>query len=879
MTERVDVDELFERLMSAESGPTPRLLDELCAAHPEQAAELRELVARWGGLAGALHGEFAGLAQAEELERIPRDAERDRYELLAELGRGGMGVVHRARDKRLLREVALKVLRVEDGAPGATLPARKLARFLEEARVASRLGHPGIAPVHELGRDEQGRVYFTMPLVEGEDFERVLERLRAREPNWNATRALGVLQRVAEAVAFAHSRGVLHRDLKPANVMVGRFGETYVMDWGLARVREPRATPQDLSVGAHLTLEGDVMGTPAYMSPEQAAGKLAELDARADVYALGAMLYHLLALRMPYARDGERPSARDVLERVRAGPPAPLSRLRPAPPAELVAICERAMARAPEQRYATMEALASDLRAFLEGRVVAAYESGPWAEWKKWVLRNKRVAALAALALGVALAGLVAVLVVQTIARAKVESLSDHQLLSELELEAQALWPAVPARLPALDDWLRRAREVGARLALHEQRLTELDARAAALGERERDASAAFRAEHLWTFDDATARWQHDKLVELVHGLRTFVARDGVANRLAEVEARRANAATIEERSTSGPAARAAWEKARSEIAADPRYGGLVLGPQLGLFPIGRDPQSGLYEFAHVDSGAIPRRNALGLLDYAPDSAIVLVLIPGVRFAMGAVTPAAWTPDPCREPGAFNVDPEAAANERPVHEIELAPYFIAKYELTRVQWARLAAGDPRFQQVRTIDSAAAAAASLPIELVPLMPIEAPSWTDADTVLRNHGLALPSEAQWECAARAGASTPWWWGVQPLEELRPVERLKDPREPIYESRSPVGAWQPNPYGLYDIGGNVAEWCADRYDKNDYALPVEPVTGRRSGTAASPMCVFRGGSSILEPRYARSSMRFNALADQRVDFLGVRAARLLE
>jgi len=871
VTERPSVDDLFERLMSADDGPTPRLLEELCAAHPEAAAELRALVARWGGMAGALHGEFAGTLQAEEVERIPRDPDTERYELLAELGRGGMGIVHRARDRRLLREVALKVLRVEDGQATHTLPARKLARFLEEARVAGRLGHPGIAPVHELGRDAQGRVFFTMPLVEGEDFERVLERVRAREPGWSTTRALGVLLRVAEAVAFAHSRGVLHRDLKPANVMVGRYGETYVMDWGLARVRADSAAG-NLDGPANLTLEGDVMGTPAYMPPEQAQGHMHELDARADVYALGAMLYHLLALRMPYAEVGERPSAREVLERVRVRPPEPLSFLQPAPPAELVAICERAMQRDPAARYAGMEALAEDLRAFLEGRVVSAYESGPWAEWKKWVLRNKRVAALALLALGLGITGLVAVLVVQTIARAKVESLSDHQLLTELEQEAQALWPAVPATVPAIDDWLRRAKELESRLADHEARLADMDARAAGARERERepDAAAGLRAEHPWSFDDPTARWQHDKLIELVHGLRAFVAADGGANRLVEVGRRRESAATIEERSVTGPAARAAWERARSEIAADPRYGGLVLAPQLGLFPLGRDPHSGLHEFAHLESGSIPARNSLGYLDYAPECGIVLVLIPAQRFRMGA-----FPPQEFHASGEVNLDPDAESTEAPPHDVELAAYFVSKYELTRPQWTRLSRQDPRFPRARRPDPEFLTPEDklLVLPNADLLPVEALSWRDANEVLGWHGLGLPTEAQWECAARAGTHTPWWGGST-LEGLRFAEHLKG-----YGPRHPVGAWQPNPFGLYDTCGNLSEWCSDRIMDEDYANPVEPDTGRRLHTERGSTLIFRGGNSLLEPKYARSSMRFYALPDQRVDFLGVRPARAVQ
>jgi formylglycine-generating enzyme required for sulfatase activity len=869
--DRPSVDELFEQLLSAEAGPTPQRLEELCAAHPHAAVELRDLVLRWGGLAGALHTSFVGAAQAEELLSIPLDPDSQRYELLAELGRGGMGVVHRARDRRLLRDVALKVLRVEDGAAGGTLPARRLARFLEEARVASRLGHPGIAPVHELGRDESGRVYFTMPLVEGEDFEHVLEHVRAARNGWSTTRALGVLLRVAEAVAFAHSRGVLHRDLKPANVMVGRFGEAYVMDWGLARVREASGVAQNLDLAANLTLEGDVMGTPAYMPPEQAAGRLSELDARADIYALGAILYHVLALRMPYARIGERPSARVVLERVRVGPPQPLSELQPAPPAELVAICERAMQREPARRYATMEALAEDLRAFLEGRVVSAYESGGFAELRKWVLRNKRVAALALLALGTAIVGLVAVLIVQTLARAKVESLSDHQLLTEIEGEARELWPALPERLPALDDWLRRANELAARLPAHEARLAELDASAAALRERAREAPGSFTDQHAWTFEDATARWQHDKLVELVHGLRAFGAADGGANRLRELEARRASAATIEERSLHGPVARVAWERARSEIAADPRYRGLVLAPQAALLPLGRDPQSGLQEFAHMLTGAAPTRDADGRLELVEASALVLVLVPGGSFLMGARAPTHDDP-----PGAPNVDPDYDGTESPVNEVRLEPFFLSKYEVTNAQWRRWICGDPRYPSPRDPKPERFPEQEFAEILAQnwRRPVMQVSWNDATDVLAHLGLILPAEAQWECAARAGTSTPWYGGSD-IAELVQAEFVPG----IGATLAPVGTHRANPFGLHDALGNVSEWCYDKILDGDYRNAVDPVTGRRQGVEAGGTYVYRGGNYLLAPKYARCAQRYYALPDQRVDWVGIRPARLIQ
>ncbi|MFM7297429.1 MAG: protein kinase domain-containing protein, partial [Planctomycetota bacterium] len=238
---------------------------------------------------------------------------------------------------------------------------------------------------------------------------------------WNTTRALGVLLRVCEAMAYAHAKGVIHRDLKPANIMVGRYGEVYVMDWGLARVsgskdlhdvrlkdapvtsqsiqterREERADTPDSPL---VTMDGDVVGTPAYMSPEQAMGKVKELGPASDVYAVGAMLYHLLALEMPYVPKGARMSARSVHLAVVQGAPKPLVELAPKAPAELVAIIEKAMSRELSARYPNMDALASDLRAYLEGRVVSAYESGSWAEAKKWVQRNKPLTVAAAAAL------------------------------------------------------------------------------------------------------------------------------------------------------------------------------------------------------------------------------------------------------------------------------------------------------------------------------------------------------------------------------------------------------------------------------------------------------------------------------------------------
>jgi serine/threonine-protein kinase len=375
-------------------------------------------------------GETAG-ATALEVQKPAPVAGKQSYDLEGEIARGGMGVIVKARDRELGRDVALKVLRDElAGEP------KQVQRFLEEARVTARLDHPGIVPVHEVGRDAAGRPFFAMRLVRGRELRRIIELAHTGSEGWSQTRALSVIQKVCEAMAYAHDKGVIHRDLKPSNVMVGEFGEVYVMDWGLARMidgedthdlrlravtsasarsraqgaggdpRDPSASPAvDSPI---VTMDGEVLGTPCYMAPEQAQGRIAELGPRSDVYAVGAMLYHLLAGEMPYVPAGTSVGSRKVLLSLVQGPPRALDEIRPDVPVELVAICDKAMARDPSERYPSMLSMAEDLRAFLERRVVRAYETGAWAQARKWVQRNKALSGALSLAAAALVAGLVA---------------------------------------------------------------------------------------------------------------------------------------------------------------------------------------------------------------------------------------------------------------------------------------------------------------------------------------------------------------------------------------------------------------------------------------------------------------------------------------
>ncbi|HZJ69418.1 MAG TPA: serine/threonine-protein kinase, partial [Planctomycetota bacterium] len=385
---------------------------------------------------------------SEVLSRLSsRPGAAARYLIQGEVARGGQGAILRVWDEELRRHLAMKVTlgkvsRPDTGAPTSPVDARTVGRFLEEAQVTGQLDHPGIVPVHELGLDSQGRVFFTMKLVKGEDLRAVFARVHAGEPGWTVTRALSLLLKVCEAMSYAHAKRVIHRDLKPGNVMVGSYGEVYVMDWGLARVldrkddKDVRVAPQAASLEGDvhselreraasdpdsplLTRDGDVLGTPAYMPPEQAAGQLERMGPPSDVYALGAMLYHLLTGHAPYRTPAARVDNFAILRRVQEGPPDSVSRLAPDAPAELVAICEKAMAREPTARYADMSTLAEDLRAYLERRVVEAYETGAVAELRKWVVRNKPLAG--ALAAGVLLlaGGLTTSLVFERLATQK----------------------------------------------------------------------------------------------------------------------------------------------------------------------------------------------------------------------------------------------------------------------------------------------------------------------------------------------------------------------------------------------------------------------------------------------------------------------------
>lgn len=913
---------------------------------------------------------------AQVVERLAGRTNFGRYEIQAEVARGGMGSILRVWDEDLRRPLAMKVILDREGestsADESPADSLRLSRFLEEAQVTGQLDHPGILPVHELGLDPDGRCYFTMKLVRGQTLREILEHAKQGREGWTLTRVLTVLLKICEAMAYAHAKRVIHRDLKPANIMVGRYGEVYVMDWGLARIldredrhdlrlKESPSTEQAVvsdriemasSDGDSplVTMDGDVVGTPVYMSPEQATGRLAEMGPHSDVYSVGAMLYHLLTGEMPFVPSGARPDNLAVLSDLQLGPPRPLQELAPRTPDELVAICEKAMARNIADRYPDMSQLGEDLSAFIEGRVVSAYEGGAWAEARKWIRRNRPLAtALAAVILAL-IAGLVVALELRSEAdasaelaqteklraddkaeealanaeraqeearradeqaaraveqarlaeeeRSKVLGLADATRLNQLESELERLYP-ITKRGKEMRAWLRSVEDLASHLPSHRVALSNL--RRAALPkaapvanaseQSELDRLQAQRSEWIdalmrapdneelergqkllrdldeqieavharittrgsWSFEDPEDQWQHDRLATLIADLETFLQSGKVEEVWAQIDL----AEVIAERSTTGDRAQELWDEAIASIADPsvcPEYKGLQLEPQVGLVPLGRDPDSGLWEFAHILTGLPSNRLANGELEFNQGSAVVLVLIPGGKARLGSQSTRA---------GDFNFDSQSTPEEQPVHEIELDPFFLSKFELSQAQWEYLTGSNPSANEEDV-----------------LLPVERVSWNRSAEVLGKFDLQMPTEAQWEYAARLG-NEQRAAGQRSMDfnTIRTITSFGNDNTMSFlqPNTQTVTGGEASSIGLHGMLGNVAEWCLDAF--GDYEWPSRPGDGYRNPPSVNQR-VYRGGRASDESTELFTvASRLGAEPDISDPGIGLRPARPLD
>ena len=374
-------DALDSYLAELQAGRRPDRVSFL-ARHPELAAmldcldALDELAPRNPGDANS-HPAAEPVSQAGSLGH----QHFDRYELLEEIGRGGMGVVYKARQNGLDRTVALKII-----LAGQLASPEVVRRFLAESRAAARLQHPNIVRVFEAGEFE-GRHFFAMEYVAGSNLA-----VLARRGPLDAEAAARMVSTVARAVEHLHSQSIIHRDLKPSNILLDEKGRPFVTDFGLAKL---------LDAQSQATQSGVIAGTPGYMPPEQAAGRVAEIGPRSDVYSLGAILYELLAGRPPFRAE----SPLDTLVQVIESEPTSLRAVNPRVPRELELICQRCLEKSPDARYPSSAAMAEDLDRFLKGDAVEARPRGVWQQARRWARREP---ALASRLIGLAICAAVA---------------------------------------------------------------------------------------------------------------------------------------------------------------------------------------------------------------------------------------------------------------------------------------------------------------------------------------------------------------------------------------------------------------------------------------------------------------------------------------
>ena len=482
------------------------------------------------------------------------------------------------------------------------------------------------------------------------------------------------------------------------------------------------------------------------------------------------------------------------------------------------------MHKEPASRYRGAQEVKADLEAYLAGRPLAAFRYTAWQRAAKWVRRNRAVSgvsAAAALLLAVFVGWLIVALaesranleLVKEERRRTAGALEDILELSEaapvsalLRDDAYyAAWNGYPDRVGGLEAWLSRARHFEGRRSRQEDRIRGIEA------------AGQHRESDEW--EVSNRRKLMDDLARLERSMAEAEDAIARADRLQTLSQ------TLEHRE--------AWERAEDE--------GLALPPTAALLPIGRDPESGLWELWLVESGVRPERGPDGRIQLEAGSGVVLVLLREARFLMGS-------------------DPAMVADETPVHEVILRSFLISKYELTRGQWSRACGpppGDPR-------DA--------------LLPVEQLRWEDCRRTLARWGLRLPSEAEWEFAARAGTTFDWWSrDLVTAGNLADQSRLPGGQRWNDGARdsSRVGSYLPNPFGLYDTIGNVVEWCEDAYHESYDGAPGD---GSAWVTPGSPPRVFRGGSYATLSHAARSAKRGAAPASAGASTIGVRPAMSL-
>ena len=835
------------------------------------------------------------------------------YRILDTLGEGGMGTVYRAEQREpVKRQVALKLIKLG-------MDSKEIVRRFEQERQALALmDHEGIAKVFDCGTSERGQPYFVMELVKGIPLDRFCDEHRMSLPD-----RLKLMQQVCAAVQHAHQKGVVHRDLKPGNVLViSDSGRTQVkiIDFGLAK-----AMGQKLVEATLFTEAGQIIGTPEYMAPEQADPSNEDIDTRADIYSVGVMLYQVLVGALPFSADQLRKAGTLGAQRIlrEDDPPKPstrlttvgsavtelararrlsVSRLKRALQTDLDWVVLKALEKDRNRRYDTANALSADLQRYLDNEPLVAGPPSAAYRMQKLLRRYRSQVIAGALVIVASLSfGSVAFLQFRKANRneqlardrlAQVESLltdarieaeknrifADVAVLAEARRQEAGLYPAFPDKVPAMEAWLRDFGDpLTARLPELQTALATLRTRADPSTEEERQAAQESHArwpelrrrrselededepaqrdilrEQIATlqnevavagyeFADATDGYLHRILAQLLSELTPFVESDAIPG----VRARLAEAQSVRERTIDSYLD--AWGEAIAAIrasdgtTASELYDDFELTPQLGLVPIGRDPESRLWEFVHLASGTpgheIPERDPVtGRLIPTDDMGLVFVLLPGGTLPQGIK------------------DNLGRSDIRT--SIDLDPFFLSKYEMTQGQWLRLTGRNP--SDIQSDKNLA-------------LPVETVSWFDSEEALRHQGLVLPTELRWEYACRAGTTTRWWTGDDD-EEVSTHENVHS------ENPLAVGSKSPNPFGLFDMHGNLGEWCQDSF--GSYGE-------ERTGDGLRPPSdeyefdrSYRGENHrFYDSEFAGSSRRYDYEPSTGSFVLGVRPAREVE
>lgn len=787
-------------------------------------------------------------ADGEPLDRVIGD-----FRLVREIGRGGMGIVYEAWQISLHRQVALKLL-----SPALGQDPASIARFHREATLAAGLSHPSLASVHGFVVDPQAHC-LVMEYVDGVPCDELLRSMHARPAGERMAAvgdlgvataehdpsvfAAGIVADVAEALHHAHGAGVIHRDVKPGNIIVRADGRAVLTDFGLAREAGRQG----------VTMTGELTGTPAYQSPEQVGLASVDLGPLTDVFSLGVTLYELLSGHKPF--DGD--SVASIQQKILRAKPVDLRRIDASIPRDLARIVEKATHKHPSDRYASAGAMAEDLRRFLGASEVHARPLPPLLRTRRWCAQNPLLAAFFALLA----AGSVAVGLQWWRAEGFLQdyrSLAAGVRVKALRQATENAPPAWPEHESEYRGWVEEARVLQGWLPEFEERVERLR-RDAREGD---DGSLEFPSVEQQFVYEGNAR----NLEEL---------RDVAARVLPALTEQLEWSRTIRARTVDDYAR--AWQIAADAVAADPRFGGFELAPQVGLVPLRRDPTSGLWEFAHLRSGAMPAEGPNGRWIITGDTAVVFVLVPGGTFWMGAQSV---------DPEARNFDPNARDRDGPVHEVRVErPFFLSKFELSRGQWRRLGGELHVADALDTQDD----------EDLARYPLIGQSYDDVVHRLARFGLLLPSESQWEMCCRAGGEGRWSCGDDEAELVR-IANIRDDdlsrareryRPPTgypfsehsdgFAGQAPVGAFRfaPNRWGLFQMHGNVDELCRDCLGTKSYdeAAP-EPLEGLRP--TVSTARVVRGGCYIRNVAKTGCGIRNGVPAGARIRAIGVRPMR---